>query len=105
MLLLLPYAGLFGAYLLRDPTGLEANLSLPQGEYEMPLVLTDRSFLADGSIFYPSNGDNPDVHPHWLPEYFGNTQIVNGKVGAAAQGNTGHLDTVLTALSQCTVVQ
>jgi len=25
-------------------------------------------------------GDNPDVHPYWDPEYFGDQIMVNGKV-------------------------
>ena len=28
----------------------------------------------------PANGDNPNIHPYWLPEFFGDTIMVNGKV-------------------------
>lgn len=45
------YAGLAGAYLLRHP--LERTLpSLPKNNYEVPLILQDRSFAADGALLY-----------------------------------------------------
>jgi spore coat protein A len=74
----------------------------PLGEYtEIPIVIQDRSFDADGSLFYPDNraffeGLNPgqlqipfipdiacdglpsDVSPIWNPEFFGNMMVVNG---------------------------
>ena len=34
----------------------------------------------DGSIHFTQVGDNPDIHPYWDPEYFGDTILVNGKV-------------------------
>lgn len=73
------YAGLAGFYLLRDPAR-EAALGLPAGEYDLELVFQDRAFQSDGSLFYPSVGDNPDVHPHWVPEFFGDVNLVNGVV-------------------------
>lgn len=72
-------SGLAGFYLLRDPNDPIAQL-LPTGKYEMPLVIQDRSFLTDGSFYFPSAGINPSVHPYWMPEFFGNTIMVNGKV-------------------------
>jgi len=72
-------AGLAGFYLLRDPSDPIAPL-LPSGKYEMPLAIQDRNFYADGSLFFPSDGQNPTVHPYWRPEFFGNTIMVNGKV-------------------------
>ena len=30
-------------------------------------------------MFFDSVGDNPTIHPYWMPEFFGNTIIVNGK--------------------------
>ena len=71
------YAGLAGFYLIRDP--FEKCLRLPRGKYEIPLVIQDRSFNEDGSLFYPDQGVTP-VHPVWVPEFFGNTILVNGKV-------------------------
>ncbi|CAI6012752.1 unnamed protein product [Closterium sp. NIES-65] len=74
-------AGLAGLFLLTDPRGVERTLTwLPQGEFEVPLALSDRSFFANGSIDYPSQGVLPRVHPHWVPEYLGDTILVTGKV-------------------------
>nr|CAB3472392.1 unnamed protein product [Digitaria exilis] len=72
-------AGLLGAYVIRNPAT-EAPLGLPSGdELDRVLILADRSFYADGSIYMNSTGDNPDVHPQWQPEYFGEAITVNGK--------------------------
>jgi spore coat protein A len=67
------YAGLFGMYLLRDEH--ELSLGLPDGEHELPLVLTDRLLTEDGQLYYPTSGvsDAP-----WVPEVFGNAMLVNG---------------------------
>lgn len=43
--------GLAGMYLLRD-TSVEAKLKLPGGARELPLIIQDRSFVADGSFYY-----------------------------------------------------
>ncbi|GAB2575603.1 multicopper oxidase family protein [Gracilibacillus alcaliphilus] len=74
------YAGLAGMYILRDKQ--EKSLNLPAGDYEIPLMIADRSFQADGSLFYPSqpadaaaNLPNPSV----LPAFNGDTILVNGK--------------------------
>jgi len=71
------FAGLAGYYILRD--GQEAALNLPRGAYEVPLVIQDRAFNEDGSWNYPHDGDT-DEHPVWVPEFFGDTALVNGKV-------------------------
>jgi spore coat protein A len=83
------YAGLAGAYVLTDP-----GLSLPPGlnpvglqqgtdastvDYIIPIVLQDRSFDVNGQFFFPNAGDNPE-HPYWVPEFVGDTIVVNGKV-------------------------
>jgi len=77
------YAGLGGGlYLIRDDH--EDSLGLPRGRYEIPLVIQDRFFNSDGSLLYPveDNGGDPDprVPPIWIPEFFGDTVLVNGKV-------------------------
>lgn len=72
-------AGLEGTYIIRDPNDNIAPL-LPQGKYEMPLMISDKAFNTDGSIHFTLVGDNPDIHPYWDPEYFGDTILVNGKV-------------------------
>jgi FtsP/CotA-like multicopper oxidase with cupredoxin domain len=74
-----PTAGLAGFYLLRDPKDKVAPL-LPSGKYEVPLAIQDRIFNEDGSLWFTQVGDNPDVHPYWDPEFFGNTIMVNGLV-------------------------
>ncbi|XP_043700759.1 multicopper oxidase LPR1-like [Telopea speciosissima] len=72
-------AGLIGAYIIRHPK-IEAPLGLPQGnEFDRPLVVFDRSFRTDGSLYMNSTGNNPSIHPQWQPEYFGDMIIVNGK--------------------------
>jgi FtsP/CotA-like multicopper oxidase with cupredoxin domain len=71
-------AGLVGAYLIREKNDPIAPL-LPSGRFEIPLLIQDKSFLTDGSIDFTQVGDNPDIHPYWDPEYFGNTITVNGK--------------------------
>eukprot|EP01018_Ginkgo_biloba_P027070 Gb_39667 [translate_table: standard] len=72
-------AGLVGAYVIRNPS-LEKPLNLPSGpEYDRSLVIFDRSFATDGSIYMNSTGNNPSIHPQWQPEYFGDAIIVNGK--------------------------
>ncbi|KAJ4839372.1 Multicopper oxidase lpr2 [Turnera subulata] len=64
-------AGLIGAYIIRDPK-VEKPLRLPAGpEFDRTLVVFDRSFRVDGSIYMNSTGNNPSIHPQWQPEYFG----------------------------------
>lgn len=73
------YAGLAGFYLLRD--SLEDRLKLPKGKYEIPLMIQDKSFNEDGSLFYPEQTDPPaPVHPSITLGMIGNTVLVNGKV-------------------------
>jgi spore coat protein A len=83
------YSGLSGFYILRDPADSLAAL-LPSGPYEMPLIIQDRTFLRDGSMYYPSDGYYPNYepppfnytkeHPYSLGAFVGNTITVNGKV-------------------------
>jgi spore coat protein A, manganese oxidase len=76
------YAGLAGAYLIRDnqDTGEADNpLGLPAGPYEIPLVLQDKTFNDDGSMFYPTEGVTR-FHPEWVPEFFGDVSVVNAKI-------------------------
>ncbi len=106
------YAGPAGFYLLRGGPadavsgrlpGPAPALGDPAGlrYYEIPIVIQDRSFNADGSLFYPDSraffeGLDPsqlqipfipdqacdgasDISPIFNPEFFGNTMVVNGK--------------------------
>lgn len=67
------FAGLAGAYILRDKV--EEALHLPSGKYEIPLVICDRMFDKDGQLYYPvsDKAESP-----WIPEFFGNANLVNG---------------------------
>ena len=69
------YAGLQGLFLIRD--AVEDALELPKGRYEIPLLLCDRSFRRDGQLDYPVSSD-PSAP--WVPEVYGNTVLVNGKL-------------------------
>jgi bilirubin oxidase len=106
------YAGPAGFYLIRGgsndlPPGVlpgpAPGLGDPPGMsyYEIPIAIQDRSFDADGSLFYPDNRaffeglhigqlqipfipqagctGPSDVSPIWNPEFFGNTIVVNGR--------------------------
>ena len=69
----------------------KANDKFPSNKtyYEIPIAIQDRSFNADGSLFYPDSrtffdGDGgpyipqSDISPYWNPEFFGNAIMVNG---------------------------
>jgi len=73
------YAGLAGFYLLRDPE-VERALDLPSGEYEREIVIQDRSFDSRGQLLYPRAVPGHPHHPYWVPEFFGDAIVVNGKV-------------------------
>lgn len=70
--------GLAGLYLLRDAT--EQALGLPSGPYEVPLVIQDRKFNADGTLNYPAE---------WHEHFFGDKVMVNGKVWPYLNVNRG----------------
>ena len=64
--------------------------------YEIPLAIQDRSFNADGSLFYPDSRaffdgfagpyvPTSDVPPIWNPEFFANTMVVNGRTWPSLQ--------------------
>lgn len=75
------YAGLVGLYIIRDRE--EKSLGLPAGEFEIPLVILDRSFNTDGSLFYPEQPDDASSNipnPSVLPFFTGDTILVNGKI-------------------------
>jgi spore coat protein A len=69
------YAGLFGFFLIRDHE--EDALHLPSGKYEIPLVICDRFFYADGGLHYPDSGF-PDAP--WVSEVYGDVILVNGTI-------------------------
>jgi spore coat protein A, manganese oxidase len=69
------YAGLFGQFVIRDAA--EDALNLPQGKYEVPLILCDRFFDLDSQLYYPVS---QYAKLPWVPEVFGNAFLVNGKL-------------------------
>ena len=71
------YAGLAGFYIIRDPGNEPAGL--PSGASEIPIVIQDKMLTADGQLWYPNEGETPE-HPIWIPEFFGDIVLVNGKV-------------------------
>ncbi|MDH5483457.1 MAG: multicopper oxidase domain-containing protein [Candidatus Bathyarchaeota archaeon] len=78
-------SGLAGFYLLRDSweftvDSITGQRPLPYDAYEYPIVIQDRSFNIDGSMWFPKIGLDINAHPYWQPEFFGNTIMVNGKV-------------------------
>jgi len=72
------YAGLSGLYLLRDPE--EESFDLPAGEYEIPLIVQDRTVDDQGHLVYaPVNDDGIPLAPGiWGPEFLGQFPVVNG---------------------------
>ena len=88
------YSGLAAFYLIRDTrdTGTASNpIGLPAGAFEQELLVADRQFDTQGQLLFPDgtptdnptgiNGGppNPDSHPFWIPEFFGDVIVVNGK--------------------------
>lgn len=92
------FSGLAGFYILRDPTDSVAPL-LPSGQYEVPLIIQDRTFFANGSMYYPADGYYPNYmppefnytkdNPYSLIAFVGNTNMVNGKVWPNMNVNQG----------------
>jgi spore coat protein A, manganese oxidase len=74
------YAGLAGFYLIRDQQ--ERSLNLPCGRYEIPLIIQDKSFNKDGSLYYPRQPEKPvpGLETSVIPEFIGDTILMNGKV-------------------------
>jgi spore coat protein A len=93
------YAGPAGFYLVRGgPDDMNLGYRAPKPNdnpnaktvyTEIPIVVQDRSFNADGSLFYPASREffdgfagpyvpGSDISPIWNPEFFGNTMVVNG---------------------------
>ena len=79
-----------GTYLLDNVRGITITPTtvLPEHEFDNFLIVQDRSFRTDGSVFYPQAEDqppgtlgaNPDVNPYWMLIVNGGTNVVNGKV-------------------------
>jgi spore coat protein A, manganese oxidase len=86
------YAGLASAYVLRDlaEAALIASGAIPSNE--IPLVIQDKTFKTSGDLFYPSEYDPEDQgppgvplpFPSCVPEFFGDTILMNGLVFPSA---------------------
>lgn len=95
------YTGLVGMYMLRGGATDMWSTVLPKEDYEIPLLIQDRAFNANGNLFYPgdraffegvtkknlqipfipgktADGKPSDVSPIWNPEFFSNVMLVNG---------------------------
>jgi spore coat protein A len=92
------YSGMAAFYFIRSPAKEPKNL--PSGAYEVELAIQTRQFDTSSQLFFPDgsgpldcldedsnpvpcsnlNGPptNPDIHPFWIPEFIGDTEIVNG---------------------------
>ena len=80
------YGGLAGLYVIRDANEdkLVAQAKIPSGPYELPVVLQDKCFTADGSMAYAADPADYPVQPNNLvgpthhPEQFGDVIVING---------------------------
>lgn len=64
----------------QTPTGLTPTFNgatpyLP----EIELAVQDRMFNVNGELYWPVTPTNPESHPFWTPEFFGDVMTVNGK--------------------------
>lgn len=62
------YRGLAGLFIVDDDE--EQSLELPRGEYDVPLVIQDRTFSANNALVYQPSG---------MAGKFGNDIVVNGR--------------------------
>jgi spore coat protein A, manganese oxidase len=74
------YRGLAGFHLVRDDE--ERALPLPDGDRDIPLMICDRAFEADGSFRYPAVDrtlrSTPGVEPDYMEGVLGDVILVNG---------------------------
>ncbi|NUR82991.1 MAG: multicopper oxidase family protein [Nonomuraea sp.] len=70
------WRGLAGFFLIEDEE--EAALPLPKGERDVPLMICDRSFMADGSMPYPARSDGPGAREPFMGGVLGEIILVNG---------------------------
>jgi spore coat protein A len=74
------YRGLAGFHIVRDDV--EDALPLPRGERELPLMICDRAFTADGAFAYPGLDQGmrslPGVEDEWMEGVLGDVVLVNG---------------------------
>jgi spore coat protein A, manganese oxidase len=69
------FAGLLGGFIVRHQ--IEEALNLPQGRYEVPLIIYDRILSQSGQLQYPTSGIPSKP---WVPELNGSVFVINGKI-------------------------
>jgi spore coat protein A, manganese oxidase len=69
------FAGLFGAFIIRD--AVEESLNLPSGACDIPIVIYDRTLDRDGQLLYPVSA-TPNAP--FVSEFYGNAVLCNGKL-------------------------
>ncbi|MEV1170937.1 multicopper oxidase domain-containing protein [Nonomuraea sp. NPDC049784] len=70
------WRGLAGFFLVGDDE--EEALPLPSGERDVPLMICDRSFHADGTMPYPVRHDGPGAREAFMGGVLGDVILVNG---------------------------
>jgi spore coat protein A len=70
------WRGLLGMSVISDAE--EENLPLPRDDHDIPLVICDRSFAADGSFLYPAMVPGPGVQSAYSNGVLGDVILVNG---------------------------
>jgi len=74
------WRGLAGLHIVRDDA--EDALGMPEGPRELPLMIADRAFAADGTLAYPALDptlrERPGVHEPYLAGVLGDVILVNG---------------------------
>lgn len=85
------YVGLASGYIIRDEFEdlLIKVHAIPSSQYEIPLIIQDKTFQSNGDLWYPSEYDptrwdvGPDPHlplpvPSCVPEFISDTSVING---------------------------
>ncbi len=109
------YAGLAGMYMIQDQNRLDLAAAgvLPStlGAFDVPLVIQDKAFNSDGTLYYPAYSTDvlpgttdtvgdvvpPDYtagggqFPTAVPEFFGDTILVNGEAWPHAHVGQGEV--------------
>ncbi len=73
------YRGLAGFFIVGDEQ--DDSLPLPRGDHDLPLMICDRAFAADGSFRYPALSPaqrSPGVQTSYMAGVLGDVLLVNG---------------------------
>lgn len=69
------YKGLAGFFIVEDEE--EKALDLPNGEFEIPLLIQDRRSTSSGEIVY-----DPSMHEQMMTGFLGDKVLINGTPAA-----------------------